>query len=77
MNRPQNLPTAIANPIPIPVDFILHDEAHPFCDDATCDCHDEEQEDNKALFLESIEQPIQDGLLTEHEGYCLHWGEIV
>lgn len=57
------------------VDFVLHDQHHPFCDSATCDCHDLAL--NGQTFIECIEQPIADGLLTTAEGLRLYWGEQV
>lgn len=59
----------------IPVDFIIHDDATPFCDDARCDCHNLAL--NGQTFIECIEQPIRDGLLTTAEGLRLYWGEQI
>ncbi len=53
----------------IPVDFILHDEAHPFCDDWFCPCHSLAQ--NYEPYNKHIGYPMVDGLLTDKEGMRL------
>lgn len=70
--------TQAANPIPIMYrahDEIRHTDATPFCDDARCPCHS--LANNGQTFIESIEQPIADGLLTTAEGLRLYWGEQI
>ncbi len=45
----------------IPVDFILHDESHPFCDDMGCPCRFNQEVKRQIHFQ------VEDGLLTRVE----------
>lgn len=45
----------------IPVDYKEHSDTHPFCFDATCDCHDD------PTFIAPLHTAYQDGLLTADE----------
>lgn len=55
------------------VDFMLHDEAHPFCDQEDCPCHDD-----KALYERCVAIPLfEDGTLTIAEALRLFEGRQV
>lgn len=45
----------------IPVDYIIHKEAEPFCYDPTCPCHEDREK------IEAVAQQIQDGLIAPGE----------
>lgn len=61
----------------IPVDFVIHDEAHPFCDDMKCPCHSGATWDDIFYYNEHLEQPFDDGLLTVAEKHRLWEGRQV
>lgn len=56
----------------VPCDFVLHADQHPFCDDETCPCHEDEQSLNELL-----SQPVLDGVLTADEAHRLFTGRQV
>lgn len=56
----------------IVVDFVIHDEAHPFCDDVLCPCHAD-----LATHSRAIMQPWVNGLLTEDESDRIWYGKQV
>lgn len=45
----------------IPVDYILHEPARPFCFDETCGCHEDQE------LLAEVAQFVQDGVMTPAE----------
>lgn len=45
----------------VPVDEIVHSDEKPFCDDPTCDCHEDE------LAIAAVNRTVQEGLLTPDE----------
>lgn len=53
------------------VDFIIHDEAHPFCDDPDCPCHGDPET------FKLVDRPYKDGLLTSQEAERLFLGRQV
>jgi hypothetical protein len=55
----------------VPVDHIEHTEESPFCYDATCDCH----EDDEAIA--AIYQAVQDGLLSPEEATDFVLGRLL
>jgi hypothetical protein len=60
-------------PIPIPMlDEIIHTDEHPYCDDDTCPCH-EEQEDDPDAWLES-RLARQEQQFIEDKEYFDMWG---
>ena len=61
----------------IVVDFVIHDEAHPFCDDMKCPCHSGATWDDIFYYNEHLEQPFDDGLLTVAEKHRLWEGRQV
>jgi hypothetical protein len=66
--------TTTQQPIVIPMeDELVHTDSRPYCDDVTCPCHDEDDDD--ARFMETLGTPLMDGLLTPSEVQRLYWGE--
>ncbi len=68
--------------VPIPImyranDPILHDEAHPFCDDMSCECHNRRIAENQEAFEHCIGNPLMAGLLTVDEAQRLYHGTQV
>jgi hypothetical protein len=55
----------------VPVDHIEHTEENPFCYDATCDCH----EDDEAIA--AVYQAVQDGLITPEEATDFVLGRLL
>ena len=56
----------------IPSEYILHDDAHPFCAvDQTCSCH----EDDEAIAR--VNQAVQDGLVTPEEATDFVLGKLL
>jgi hypothetical protein len=53
-------------------DELIHTDAHPFCSDFTCPCHQDSD-----LFYTHITQPFIDGLLAYEEMYPLFHGGLV
>jgi hypothetical protein len=49
---------------------IIHTDAHPFCGDETCPCHDD-----KEAWHRECGFPILDGLMTESEASRLFYGK--
>jgi hypothetical protein len=76
-----------ANPIPVALCFIVrdtrvlavvetldeqvHTDDHPFCDDATCECH----HDTKYVY-ENVGRLLVEGKLTEDEATTLFSGQL-
>lgn len=50
-----------ASPPQIAEGFPRHTEAHPFCSDTRCSCHDQ------ASLIMPVAQAVQDGLFTSEE----------
>ena len=59
-------------PYVIPVDALVHTTSHPFCQDVTCPCHEENQD-----AIAAAAQAITDGLLTPDEATRLVLGKQV
>lgn len=60
---------------PLPVvmlDERLHTDKHPFCTDESCLCHA-----NQEFFLEYIETPYQEGLLSSREALRLFYSWLL
>jgi|GEM_PF-1010737 len=55
----------------IPVDYREHTSEHPFCWNQTCPCH----EDSKAI--STINQAVQDGLMTPEEATDFVLGKLI
>ncbi|OLB53648.1 MAG: hypothetical protein AUF64_04005 [Chloroflexi bacterium 13_1_20CM_54_36] len=55
----------------VPVDHIEHTEENPFCYDAACDCH----EDDEAIA--AVYQAVQDGLITPEEATDFVLGRLL
>jgi len=55
----------------IPVDYILHEQAKPFCYDNTCDCHSDPE------LISEVNQFVQNGLMTSTEATNFVAGKTV
>lgn len=55
----------------IPVDYLEHITAHPFCWDRTCPCHDDYDA------VEKVIAAFNDGLCTSRETYRICAGQQV
>lgn len=56
----------------VPVDSELeHTDLYPFCPDATCDCH----EDDEAIA--AVNQAVEDGLITPDEATDFVLGKLL
>ncbi len=60
------------SPIIIPMeDDLVHTDEHPFCYDATCDCHEAPE------LIAGVAQDVADGLLTPQEASDLVAGKLI
>lgn len=55
----------------IPVDYILHEWAKPFCYDDTCGCHDDPE------LISEVNKFVQNGLMTSAEATNFVTGKTI
>lgn len=48
---------------------LIHTDAHPFCDDLDCDCH------NQGAYEEYLEPGLNDGTMTGAEALRKYFGK--